>query len=244
MNNEVNSNNSKNSSLPFAIIGLVLLVAVVGGWWFYNNSQSTATKTNTNSNGKTTQSAADRYNKASPGANPPNYLGSPSAAVTVEEFADFQCPTCAFMHPKIQEIRSTYGDRIRIVFREFPLEIAAHDKAYDAAVAAEAASLQGKFWDMQNLLFTNQKTWERAPNYREIFQGYAQKLGLDVEKFNNDMMGIPAKNRVDADKQRGRSLGVGGTPTIYINGRSLEQAEMTAEGMRRIIDAELQKAGK
>lgn len=245
MNNEVKtSGDSKSNVLPFAIIGLVLLVAIIGGLWFYNNSNSPAARTNTNTGSKPAQSSADRYAKASPGANPPNYLGSPNAVVTVEEFADFQCPTCAFMHPKIQEIRAAYGDRIRIVFREYPLEIAAHDKAYDAAVAAEAASLQGKFWDMQNLLFANQKNWERAPNYREIFQGYAQKIGLDVEKFNSDMMGIPAKNRVDADKQRGRSLGINGTPTIYINGRELQQPEMTAEGMRQIIDAELQKAGK
>lgn len=244
MNNEVKANNAKNSSLPFAIIGLVLLAAIVGGWWFYNNSNTPAARTATNTTGKPAQSAADKYAKASPGANPPNYLGAPNAAVTIEEFADFQCPTCAFMHPKIQELRAAYGDRVRIIFREFPLEIAAHDKAYDASVAAEAAALQGKFWDMQNLLFVNQKSWERASNYREIFQGYAQKIGLDVEKFNNDMMGIPAKNRVDADKQRGRSLGVGGTPTIYINGRMLEQHEMTAEAMRQIIDNELQKTAK
>jgi protein-disulfide isomerase len=95
---------------------------------------------------------------------------------------------------------------------------------------------------MQNLLFTNQQTWSRASDYRQIFESYAEKLGLDVNKFSSDMAGIPAKNRVDADLQRGRSLNVNSTPTFYINGKSLTQNDMTSDGMRRIIDAELQKS--
>lgn len=237
-----NMNNEQKSSsfAPIAIIGLVLVVALVGGWWFYSSSKSPSSKTATGKKAEQTN-WADIYAKAAPGANPPHYLGSPSALVTVEEFADFQCPTCAAVHPLVKEIRAAYGDRVRIIFREFPLNIPAHDKAYDAAVAAEAAGFQGKFWDMQNLLFSNQQNWTRDPNYRQTFEGYAQKIGLDVEKFKSDMAGIPAKNRVDADLVRGRSLNVNSTPTIFINGRPLNQQEMTAEGMRRVIDAELQK---
>lgn len=235
------NNQPKSSSFaPIAIIGLVLVAALVGGWWLYSSSKSPSAKTA--SDKKTdTVSAADLYAKAAPGANPPHYLGAQNAAVTVEEFADFQCPTCAGMHPVIKEIRAAYGDRVRIIFREFPLAIPAHDKAYDAAVAAEAAGLQGKFWDMQNLLFSNQQNWTRDPNYRQTFEGYAQKIGLDVEKFKTDMAGIPAKNRVDADLVRGRSLNVNSTPSIFINGKPLSQQSMTTEGMRQIIDAELQK---
>jgi protein-disulfide isomerase len=237
----MNNENKSNSSLPFAIIGLVLLAAIIGGWWFYSTSGTQTAKSNANK--KTDSiSAAELYAKAAPGANPPNSLGAPNAAVTIEEFADFQCPTCAAMHPVVKEMRAAYGDRVRVIFRNFPLNIPAHDKAYDAAVAAEAAGLQGKFWDMQNLLFTNQQTWSRASDYRQIFEGYAEKLGLDVNKFSSDMAGIPAKNRVDADLQRGRSLNVGSTPTFYINGKSLTQNDMTSEGLRRIIDAELQKS--
>jgi protein-disulfide isomerase len=138
-------------------------------------------------------------------------------------------------------MRATYGDRVRIIFREFPLSIPQHDKAYDAAVAAEAAGLQGKFWDMQNMLFANQQSWTRASDFRQILEGYAQKIGLDVEKFKNDMAGIPAKNRVDADLQRGRSLNVNSTPSFYVNGNLLSEQDMTSEGMRRVIDSELQK---
>lgn len=237
----MNNENKSNSNLPLVIIGLVLVAALIGGWWLYSSSIAQPVKTNTNKR-PDSNNAAELYAKASPGANPPNYLGAPNAAVTIEEFADFQCPTCAGMHPRVQEIKASYGDRVRIVFREFPLNIAAHDKAYDAAVAAEAAGLQGRFWDMQNLLFSNQQNWSKAADYRKIFEGYAQKIGLDVAKFTNDMAGIPAKNRVDADIQRGRSLNVNSTPSFYINGRLLNQQDMTIEGMRQIIDAELQKA--
>ena len=234
------NNEKKSSNLPFAIIGLVLLVALVGGWWLYSGSAAQPAKTIT---GKKTTStnAAELYAKASPGANPPNYLGVPNAAVTIEEFADFQCPTCAAVHPVVKEVRAAYGDRVRVIFRNFPLAIPAHDKAYDAAVAAEAAGMQGKFWDMQNQLFMNQQSWTRSRDFRQILTGYAQKIGLDADKFAADMAGIPAKNRVDADLQRGRSLSVDSTPSFFINGKPLVQQDMTIEGMRRIIDAELQK---
>lgn len=235
MNNEKN-----NSSLPFAIIGLVLLAAIVGFWWFYSGANSPSGKTNSN---KTAANSAEIYAKAAPGANPPNYLGGVNAPVVLEEFADFQCPTCAAMHPKVQEVRAAYGDRIKVIFREFPLNIPAHDKAYDAAAAAEAAGMQGKFWEMQNMLFSNQRSWEASTDHRKVFTDYAQKIGLDATKFSDDMIGIPAKSRVDADLQRGRSLNVNATPTFYLNGRKLGDEISTVEGMRAAIDAELQKAG-
>lgn len=235
-------NNEKKSSniTPIAIIGAVLVAAIIGFWWFYSSATSPTAKTTVTSKSNSTNTA-ELYLKASPGANPPNYLGAPNAAVTIEEFADFQCSTCAAIHPVVQEIRAAYGDRARIIFRQFPLSIPAHDKAYNAAVAAEAAGMQGKFWEMQNLLFSNQQGWGRSPNYRKLFEEYAQRIGLDVQKFSNDMIGIPAKNRVDADLQRGRSLGVNSTPTFYINGKPLSSQNMTVEGMRRVIDVELQK---
>lgn len=233
-------NEKKNNSIaPIVIIGLVLVAAIAGIWWFSSSSQTPTARTSTTR--KPAANSAELYAKAAPGANPPNALGAPTAPVTIEEFADFQCGACAGMHPVVKELRATYGDRVRIVFRQFPLNIPAHDKAYDAAVATEAAGMQGRFWDMQNLLFTNQQTWSRSSNYRQIFDDYAQKIGLDVEKFKSDMAGLPAKNRVNADLERGRSLNVGSTPTFYINGRMLNPQEMTTDGMRQAIDAELQK---
>ncbi|HXG84704.1 MAG TPA: thioredoxin domain-containing protein [Pyrinomonadaceae bacterium] len=239
----MNNENKSNSSLPLVIIGLVLLVAVAGGWYFYQNSKSAPVKTSSgNANRKKDDtSALQTYLNAPPGASPANMLGSPAATVTVEEFADFQCPTCAVVHTKMKEITSIYGNRIKFIYRSFPLT-QIHKNAYDAAVSAEAAGIQGKYWDMQNQLFGNQQAWSNSSEARKLFSEYAQKIGLDVNKFETDMLGLAAKSRVDLDIARGRSLGITGTPTIFINGRPLPFEQFDVAPMRRVIDAELQRA--
>jgi protein-disulfide isomerase len=227
-------------TMPLIIIVGVLVAVVAGGWVVMNNSSKRPPARNTNANAR--QTATPDMSKAPLGAQPPNMLGSQNALVTVEEFADFQCPTCATTHPAMKEIQSAYGSKIKFIFRNFPLTM--HDKAYEAATAAEAAGLQGSqnFWAMQNLLFTNQRSWSADPNYRQVFTGYAQQLGLNVEKFQTDMAGLTAKTRVDADLARGRAINVNSTPSVYINGRSIPLQEMNANSMRQIIDAELQAA--
>ncbi len=239
------SNQNNNSVLPIAIIGLVLVVALVGGWFWYSSTVTPKTNNPANkaaSNSSAENFAKDIYPKGSPGANPPNLLGSPTATVTVEEFADFQCGTCAVKHPVIKEVIATYGSRIKFIFRSFPLTTI-HDKAYDAAVAAEAAGIQGKYWEMQNQLFTNQQSWTTKDPvaFRGVLEEYAKKIGLDIEKFKTDMAGLAAKSRVDLDMQRGKSLRVSSTPTFYINGKPVGLEQMTVEGFKQLIDAELQK---
>ena len=229
-----------------------MLAAIVGGWWFYSNSKTPPAKPATNSantNGANKKSAAeeakviqDVYNNAPSGAQPANMLGSPTATVTVEEFADYQCPTCATVHPMTQELTKIYGNRIKFIYRNFPLQ-QIHKYAYDAAVAAEAASLQGKFWEMQNQLFQNQREWSNSPQASKLFEGYAQKIGLDLPKYQSDVLGLGAKSRVDADMMRGKRIGVGGTPAIYINGVPLAFEKLNVESMRQVIDSELQKPG-
>lgn len=225
----------QNSFLPLLIIVGVLLVVVVGGLWFYNSSASKPTKPVAKNPSANSQPTPPK--NASPGAIPPNYKGAENSPVVLEEFADFQCPACAATHPKMNEIAGLYGSRIKFIYRNFPLPM--HDKSYDAAVAAEAAGMQGKFWDMQNLLFQNQKTWEVQPNYRQTFEEYANTLGLNIEKFKNDMASTLAKQRVDADLQRARSLGVSQTPSLYINGRLIPNESVDVPTLKLIIDAEL-----
>jgi len=242
--NNVKSNNS-SSNLPLLIIGAVLLAAIVGGWWFYSSSSTpnkptTANKAASKSPTSPTPDMTQIYLNAPAGAQPANMLGSPNATVTVEEFADYQCPTCAVVHPKMQEITKIYGNRIKFVYRSFPLT-QIHQNAYAAAVAAEAASLQSKFWEMQNQLFSNQKEWSNSAEAPKLFEGYAQKIGLDVGKYQNDVLGLGAKARVDADLMRGRKIGVSGTPAIYINGTPLAFEKFDVESMRQVIDSELQK---
>ena len=233
-----NEPTKSSTVIPVVIIGLVLVAVIGGAWYLYSQSKPA---TNANAKPSSTPTKAATVNPNAPiGANPPNMLGSPTASVTVEEFADFQCPTCGTTHPVMKEIQSTYGSKIRFVFREYPLPM--HDKSYDAAVAAEAAGLQGKFWAMQDQLFTNQQSWSGpSANAKEIWAGYAQKIGLDVQQWQNDMIGMAAKSRVDQDLQRGKALNVTSTPSIFINGEL--SPELNVAGIRRIIDAKLQEAG-
>jgi protein-disulfide isomerase len=234
-----NEKKKANSGMPLVIIVGVLVAVVAGGWWFYSSSANKP-KTTANRNSNTQRPTVPT--NAPIGAQPPHMLGSPTAGVTVEEFADFQCPQCGNVHPVMKEIQSVYGSRIKFIFRNFPLQM--HDKAYDAAVAAEAAGFQGsdKFWAMQNQLFINQKAWSTDPNYRQVFADYAQRIGLDAAKFDADIRGLVAKQRVDEDLRRARGLNVSSTPSVYINGEMVPPSDMTVPAMRQLIDAELQKA--
>lgn len=230
--------NNNKSSLPIAIIGLVALVAVgLGAWFFLSSKNTPGTNTNTNTS-KTGKNWAEIFSKASPGGSPTWAKGPATALVTVEEFADFQCPTCAVMHPKVKELQNAFGERVRIVFRQFPL-VQIHPFSYDAACATEAAGLQGKFWEMQNLIFTNQQSWANSTNARAMFTEYAKTLGLNVEKFNDDMIGLPVKNKVDADMKRGREVEVGSTPSFYINNKPLGN---NLDGLKAAVEKALQEA--
>lgn len=230
-----NEPKKSNSGIPLVIILLVFAGVVFGGWWLYSSSQATVA----NNSASPTPRASVNPN-APLGASPPHMLGSPTASVTVEEFADFQCGSCAATHPVLKEIQATYGSKIKFIFRNFPLQM--HDKAYDAAVAAEAAGMQGKFWAMQDQLFNNQQSWTQNPNFKALWAEYAAKIGLDIQRWQTDIAGIAAKTRVDQDLARGRALNVSSTPSVYINGQSVPYPEMNVAGLRRFIDAELQKA--
>lgn len=232
-----NEPKKSNSGIPLLIIVLVLAGVIGGAWWLYSQSKPNG---NNNNGNRTPNPIKPTPNPNAPiGATPPNMLGSPTASVTVEEFADFQCGSCAATHPTMKEIQSIYGSKIKLIFRNFPLTM--HDKAYDAATAAEAAGMQGKFWQMQDQLFTNQQAWSQSPNFKELWTSYAEKIGLDVQKWQTDMAGMSAKGRVDQDLARGRALNVGSTPTIYVNGESVPYPEANVSGLRKIIDAALEK---
>lgn len=233
------------SNMPLLIIGAVLVGAIIGGIWYFSSQRSGPTNANANTSAANTASTPRPASTISPtapaGAAPPNMTGSQTATVTLEEFADFQCGSCAAANPILSEVKSLYGSRIKFIFRNYPLSIPAHDKAYDAAVAAEAAGLQGKFWDMQNLLFVNQQGWTAAPSYKQMWKGYAEKIGIDVAKWESDMTGIAAKGRVDADLARGKAIGVNSTPSLYINGMLVPYSEMAVPKLKAMIDAELAK---
>lgn len=135
--------------------------------------------------------------------------------VTVTEFGDYQCPACATAHPPVKEFIKLYQGKVSFVFRHFPL--AAHANAQSAAQAAEAAALQGKFWEMHDLLYTKQAEWSDSKNAQAIFAGYAQTLGLDLSRFAKDKDSSFVADRIKRDTDDGAAAQVNATPTFFIN---------------------------
>jgi protein-disulfide isomerase len=168
---------------------------------------------------------------------PAHIRGNPDAPVTLEEFGDFQCPSCGKFSEFVEELLKEYNSRLRVVFRNFPLS--GHEHAREAALAAEAAGLQGKFWEMHDTLYREQDTWSKAPNVREFFESYAGTIGLDVDQFKKDVDGDKARERVDSDRALADFLGVKATPTLFINNRPVEPKDKNPEGVRATINAAL-----
>jgi protein-disulfide isomerase len=166
----------------------------------------------------------------------PSKGGSVEAAkVTVVEFSDFQCPFCSRVTPTLAQIDKTYGSDVRVVFKHLPL--AFHAKAPAAPAAAEAAHQQGKFWEMHDKIFANQGGMSE-----EKYLVYAQEIGLELERFKEDVSSAKVKQRIEADKRQAGALGVTGTPGFFINGRFVAGAKPFSE-FKKMIDAALAKAG-
>jgi protein-disulfide isomerase len=138
--------------------------------------------------------------------------GPADAPVTLLEYGDYECPFCGAAYPIIKEVQSRMGDRLRFVFRNFPISTS-HPHAEQAAEAAEAAAAQGRFWEMHDLLYEHQKHLDEADLHR-----YAEQLGLDVGSFDEDSAAHVHAERVREDFMSGVRSGVNGTPTFYING--------------------------
>jgi protein-disulfide isomerase len=139
--------------------------------------------------------------------------GPADAPVTLVEYADFQCPYCGMAEPVVKQLREQFADRLRLVFREYPLTDS-HRYAYGAAEAAEAAGGQGKFWEMHDLLFAHQDALDSGHLTR-----YASSLGLDVERFEEQMSSDALGDKIERDVRSGDESGVPGTPTFFINER-------------------------
>ena len=211
--------------LPFVIVAGVALVAFASGAMLYRAKRPQV------------KSIPDSQSVSAKNENAAHVRGNPEAPVTLEEFGDFQCPPCGQFAAFAEELLKEYDSRLRVVFRNFPLP--GHEHAREAALAAEAAGFQGKFWEMHDTLYKEQSTWSKAPNTRELFESYAGTLGLNMEEFKKDMDSDKAKERVDSDHALGDSLGIKVTPTLFINKRPLETTEKNPEGVRAAINAVL-----
>lgn len=166
-------------------------------------------------------------------------LGNKEAKVTVVEYSDFQCPACAAYHPMVKQLAEDYGDRVMWVYRNFPLK-QIHANAELAALAAEAAGRQDKFWEMQDMIFENQKEWSDEGSAKAIFVKYANALGLDAIRFENDLESKEVEDKVDKDYQSGQKSGVNATPTFFINGEKIQNPR-SYEEFRSIIEGAIGK---
>ena len=144
--------------------------------------------------------------------------GASTAAVTLLEYGDYECPYCGAAYPIVKEVQARMGDRLRFVFRNFPIATS-HPHAEQAAEAAEAAAGQDRFWEMHDLLYENQK---RLGD--DDLRAYAQRIGLDLERFDKELAEHVHAPRVREDFMSGVRSGVNGTPTFFINGARYDDA--------------------
>jgi protein-disulfide isomerase len=156
--------------------------------------------------------------------------GPSTAPVTLVEYGDYECPYCGAAYPIVKELQRQLGDRLRFVFRNFPITTA-HPHAEHAAEAAEAAGAQDRFWEMHDHLYEHQRALDD-----EHLEAYASSLGLDVGRFDRDMEGQEYLERVRADFMSGVRSGVNGTPTFFINGLR-HDGSYDLETLRAAIEA-------
>jgi protein-disulfide isomerase len=172
---------------------------------------------------------APRVNVAGTTGHP--WTGGKDATVTIVEFSDFQCPYCRAAEPALKQIRAKYGDKVKLVYMDFPLGM--HPHAMDAAVAGRCAGDQKKFWEFHDAMFADQSKLD-VPGLKAS----AVKAGLDAAKFNACFDAKPGAAGIKADQAEGERLGVTGTPTFFVNGRELVGAE-SEKGFSDVIDDEL-----
>jgi len=232
--------------LPFIIILVVLGVAI--GSVVYMTKPKSAANENVNQSqagpaGPTPSPAPTLgpVKTGDPGSDPPHTAGPANAPVHIEEFGDFECPPCGGFHPILKQMQEEFGDRLRVTFREFPL--ANHQRAIPAASAAEAAGLQNKFWEMHHMIYDHQNEWKLAFDVQPVFEGYAKRIGLDVERFKRDMNSDRVEQRIFMDGKRARSLGVNSTPTVFMNNREVPFQLLPPDTLRVLILDELRATG-
>lgn len=207
-------------SLPFIIVIGVGLLTLGGAAYFYKTKHPAAgaplkiTK-ETESSGETV-----------------HVVGPENAAVTIEEFGDFQCPPCGRLSEPLNELQKKYN--LRFVYRNFPLPIHAH--AREAACAAEAAGRQGKFWEMHDLLFKEQAVWGHSNDAKSLFNAYAGMLQLDLSRFRNDLDSTDVQQKIDKDQQRGAAIGVKTTPTLFLNNEAVSPENTNPEKLPGLVE--------
>jgi protein-disulfide isomerase len=219
-------------------LGVLVAIAVVMGGIFYVTSDKASAP-------------------SGPAGTLTNHVeGGGSSGVTLTEYGDFQCPACGSFYPLVKQVEEKYKDQIHFQFRNFPL-FQVHQNAIAGARAAEAADMQGKYWQMYDKLFqenglyyqaqqqgTSYPSWIDSKSPLNEFSGYAGQLGLNVTKFKEDFGSKTANDRIQADLKEGNRLKVESTPTFFIDGKKISNPT-TLDAFSKVIDTAItQKTGK
>jgi formate-nitrite transporter family protein len=200
-------------------VGLALVVGLIAVFTFINPQQDTVVSANL----------------SVPIHEADHIKGNIVSSVVLVEYGDFQCPACRAYMPIVQRVEEELGDRIAIVFRHFPLR-SIHPNAEISARAAEAAAMQGKFWEMHDILFERQDEWARSSEARNIFEEYAAQLGLDTEQFRKDLDSSEVADQVQEDLNAALQDGLQGTPSFFLGGKRLSNPQSYDAFQQAILD--------
>ena len=167
--------------------------------------------------------------------------GAEAGKVVLVEYLDFECEACGAFYPVVKQLEKEFGDRVTFVARYFPLQ--GHKNGMTAALAAEAAGRQGKFWEMHDLMYERQKDWgEKQVATPQVFEAYAEELGLNMEQFKTDVASASVKERVERNLNQAIELKLEGTPSFFLQGKKIPNPQ-SPEAFRALIQAELDRAG-
>lgn len=191
---------------PWVVIGVIVVVLLGGSVWY-------------------SLSVEKSYNAGITISD--HITGGSDAKATLVEYSDFQCPACGEFEPVVEDILKQYGDQLKFEYKNFPL-IQIHPFAEPAAVAAEAAAQQGKYFEFHNMLFAKQSEWTAGMAPGTFFSKYAKELGMDVLKFEQHQRSSMIKDKVKADYKAAVALGLTSTPTFYLNGQKMEITSIDA----------------
>ncbi|MEP7205059.1 MAG: thioredoxin domain-containing protein [Candidatus Saccharibacteria bacterium] len=232
---------SKRTWIIFAIIVIGLLTGMVV------SSRNGRTQIDVSSVDANTVQQASKAN----GNIADHVFGKSDSKVVLIEYGDFQCPACGKSFPGINTITEEYKATITYIFRNFPLPASTHPNALAAAATVESAGLQGKYWEMYDLVYENQQQWSNLTGAArtDMFISYANRLGLNETKFKTDLSDPAITQKIAFDRAIGDKLGINSTPTFFLNGVKLDSDTVSdvqnsnGDKLRALIDSDLKKAG-
>lgn len=208
----------------FAVILAAIVVILGGVFWFTRDKSSSKTSSSSNS------AALSNH-----------VIGQNAKKVNLTEYGDFQCPACGAYYPLTKQILQKYQNDIAFQFRNFPLS-SIHQNARAAARAAEAADKQGKYWEMHDLLYEQQKSWETSSNASSVFEGYATQLGLKLDQYKTDYASNGVNDTINADYDEGQKLNITGTPTFFLQGKKIDNSPQNIDDFSKLIDQAIKDA--